>query len=584
MPSSRQPRIWINVTTSANWNRPAVGIVRVERSLVEHLQRQLGQERCRLCVWRDDQFVEWVPPAASVPSQVIRAVDTILPRTASFEVARPFLVRAMQRFSRSDSGLPEVPAVLKVVLPLSAEPPPQPMAGDFLISVGLDWDMPFTRRFHEMAKRQGLRIITCCYDLIPVLFPQYCVGEVAQRFTEYFLDLSWGSEAVLCISRQTERDYLTLCDELGAPRRRTVVIPLGDNIPSAIDGVGEEVRSTTASPFILFVSTIERRKNHEVLYRAYHLLARRGLSQKLPRLVFVGMPGWGVGDLLKDIELDPLVAGLIVQLNHVSDSELGVLYQKAAFCVFPSLYEGWGLPVGEALAAGKAVIASGEGSLPEVGGDLVRYVSAWSPYDWADAIREYLEHPELVRESEDRVRKQYVPRRWSDTASTVRKLIDDLLQQGSGTSRELLPGYECSTQCGVHVGPSIRSAGKAGFLLFGPHMGLPRGRYDVEISARLLDGHRGNVLVEVASASGTEVRFAKQITMRDASAGPQAIGLAFELDHDVSDLEIRCVVTEVAAIQFDRILVRSAHDPSGTVHPSMGYEANDLYIATAGRA
>ena len=70
------------------------------------------------------------------------------------------------------------------------------------------------------------------------------------------------------------------------------------------------------------------------------------------------MPGWGVGDLLKDIELDPLTKGMIVQLNHVNDAELLRLYESSMFCVFPSLYEGWGLPVGEALSLGKAVLCS----------------------------------------------------------------------------------------------------------------------------------------------------------------------------------------------------------------------------------
>ena len=102
------------------------------------------------------------------------------------------------------------------------------------------------------------------------------------------------------------------------------------------------VQAATKQPFILFVSTIERRKNHEVLYRAYHLLARQGTIESLPKLVFVGMPGWGVGDLLKEIELDPLTRGMIIQLHHVSDGELSYLYKKALFCVFPSLYEGVG--------------------------------------------------------------------------------------------------------------------------------------------------------------------------------------------------------------------------------------------------
>ena len=557
MAYERQPLIWMNMTTSANWHRPPVGIVRVERALAQHLQAQLGDERLKLCVWKDDGFVEWVPTQSVVPPKVTNAVDAILPRTASFDLARPYLVRALMKFAKTELPGENRSAELQVSVPTRKQLPAHPAPGDFIISVGLDWDNQYTERFYALSKKQGLRIITCCYDLIPVLFPQYCVGEVAKRFTEYFLQLSWGSEAVLCISEQTRRDYAQLCDELGAPNRKTVVIPLGDNIPTGSAGIGDEVRVVTQTPFILFVSTIERRKNHEVLYRAYHLLARRGLLKLLPKLVFVGMPGWGIGDLMKDIELDPLTSGLIVQLNHVTDSELGQLYKHALFCVYPSLYEGWGLPVGEALAVGKAVISSDEGSLPEVGGDLVRYVSAWDPNEWADAIREYLENPQLIRDAEHKVQVGYKPRQWSETAKTVRQLIDELSAADREMSLELLPGYDLSTICGMHVGPSICSTGSAGLLLFGPHRALRKGRYHAQIFGSLLDGHSGTVLFKIASGDGNTIHFTHSFDLpRTNASDGWPIELPFTLEKDVSDIEIKCTVFESSGIRVDRVTVR----------------------------
>jgi glycosyltransferase involved in cell wall biosynthesis len=551
------PRVWINVSTSVTWTRPAVGIVRVERALVEQLQLLLGEERCKLCVWHDDRFVEWVPSSVTMSPHVEQAVDTILPRGPAFDIARPFLVRALQKFSRRDRDTANPSGELRVALPTSEEPALHPAPGDFLVSVGLDWDGTYTKNFFDIAKSQGLRIITCCYDLIPVLFPQYCVGEVAQKFTEYFLELSWGSEAVMCISEQTQRDYMRLCEELGAPNRTTVVIPLGDSIASAESVVGEPVLAATRKPFILFVSTIERRKNHEVLYRAYHLLARRGLSALLPKLVFVGMQGWGVGDLMKDIELDPLTSGLIVQLNHVTDSELAHLYKQALFCVYPSLYEGWGLPVAEALALGKAVISSREGSLPEVGGELVRYLSAWDPYEWANAIQEYLENPSLLEEMEYRVQANYRPRQWSDTAKAVSGLIDALIDGDNGDATELLPGYAMSTHCGIHVGPSILATGTSGLLLFGPHRAMRKGHYLLQLFGSALGGDQGVLLLEIASDAGTELHH----TLALDSPHPRAvwpIELRFTLDRNVDDLEIKCTVAQSVRIQIDRISISPA--------------------------
>lgn len=550
-------RVWINVTTSANWNRPAVGIVRVERALAQHLQEQLGTDKCRLCVWKDDRFVEWAPGTAISSPEVDQALNILLPRSPSFDVARSLVARALQRFLTA-TGEAGREVELRFTLPFRNGELPHPLPGDILVSAGLDWDYPYSREFYALAKRQGLRIISCCYDLIPVLFPQYCVGDVARTFTEYFMALNWGSEAVLCISESTQRDYLQLCADLGAPLRKTFVIPLGDNLPVAGTPVGDQVRETAQTPFILFVSTIERRKNHEVLYRAYHLLRQREPALELPTLVFVGMPGWGIGDLMKDIELDPLVAGKIRQLHHVTDGELEFLYRETLFCVFPSLYEGWGLPVGEALSMGKAVIASGEASLREVGGDLVRYVRPWDAYAWADAIGEYVKRPELVHEAERRIKTKYSPRKWADTAAAVAKLAGEMMAQTdrNAGSINFLPGYDLDTECGIHVGPSILTTRAGGVLLLGPRVPMRGGKYRLRITGCTLDPDSGPISLEVVSDSANTAHLKRRFDVRGV-ADNILIDCEFELRKSVLDIEFRCLVDSSCAARLDSISIES---------------------------
>jgi glycosyltransferase involved in cell wall biosynthesis len=297
--------------------------------------------------------------------------------------------------------------------------------GDILISVGLDWDYPYYKEFYKLRQSSKIKIVTCCYDLIPVLYPQYCVNDVASHFTSYFLEVADGSDLVLCISKQSEKDLNEMLERTGGARPLTHVFPLGDNVlENGSDEISESVRSALNVPFILFVSTIERRKNHEVLYRAYHLLCKQGKKAELPKLVFVGMTGWGVSELFKDIELDPLTRDMIVILNHVNDTELCKLYESALFCVFPSLYEGWGLPVGEALSMGKAVLSSDRGSLPEVGGDLVRYVDPWSAQAWAEEIYTMSTDAEWRNEYIQNARALYKPKSWSLSASSIKCILD----------------------------------------------------------------------------------------------------------------------------------------------------------------
>jgi glycosyltransferase involved in cell wall biosynthesis len=473
MAIEQQPTIWMNVTTSANWQRPPVGIIRVERSLCAELQK-LYEGRFKCCVWKDDFFVEYASDScvehiasthvnAQTEDSVTKGrelplIFPLLPRRQALIAVgqgllslapgrlRPYVSRLLYQLKSPLVWLVSINWFSRVkarfrrqttcpVSPLKVQSQPDQTGllfapGDVLISVGLDWDHPFYKEFYFLRKEQQIRVVTCCYDLIPVLYPQYCVGAVAGLFTSYFYEIADGSDLVLCISRQSEKDLLEMLNRTGGAKPKTHVFPLGDNVPVAkTEEISLAVKELCKETFILFVSTIERRKNHEVLYRAYHLLSQEGKRDELPKMLFVGMQGWGVGDLLKDIELDPLTRDLIVRLNHVTDAELRALYEAARFCVFPSLYEGWGLPVGEALSLGKPVLCSGRGSLPEVGGELVRYVDPWNPRAWADEIYRMANDGAWRSEWEQKAKAQYHVRTWTEAAISVQKAIQDNFQE-----------------------------------------------------------------------------------------------------------------------------------------------------------
>ena len=529
--SSSTPMIWMNVTTSANWTRPPVGIVRVEQMLCSELEKLFGSQ-FKKCVWMDGSFVEWIPDQPT-DKNIDERIDFILPRSASFEIARRFLARFLAASKKEKN-------FLKVALSPDVCRPTQPRAGDVLISVGLDWDNLYTAEFFNLSKKHGLKIITCCYDLIPVLFPQYCVGDVANRFKMYFNQLTWGSSALLCISQKTQQDYISLCKKMGSPILPTCIIPLGDSIPSDVGDVSPEIQKLSEEPFILFVSTIERRKNHEVLYRAYHLLCMAGHKKLLPKLVFVGMAGWGVSDLLKDIELDPQTSDLIVQLNHLNDAELRTLYKKSLFCVYPSLYEGWGLPVGEALALGKVVLASDQGSLPEVGGDLVCYLPPWNPQAWADAILGLVTSPADIKCMEQKISNGYAPRTWVGTAKTVKSFITSVLEKdGTNPKRTFYPGYDFSTQSGLSVGPCLKTVGQNGFLMFGPYISLAAVPYQIRIHGSFETENSAGAHVDVVLDQGNTILANQNIT--HATKEGLLAELSFKLDKPCSDLEIRIV-------------------------------------------
>ena len=233
--SLKLPTIWMNVTTTANWNRPAVGIVRVEQSLCAALQLIVPESRFKQCVWRDGKFVEQFEKL-NLPdkkarskieekSDVMRTVDALLPNSPAMLPARAELHRALQALLIEQGIDEDGEDTLLLSIPVSSEAQALesgPTCGDVIVTVGTDWDQAYNNEFFDMRKRLGLKLITCCHDIIPVLYPQYCVADVARQFKEYFTRLLWSSAGILCFSEQSKRDLTWFSNSIGAPYRTMI--------------------------------------------------------------------------------------------------------------------------------------------------------------------------------------------------------------------------------------------------------------------------------------------------------------------------------------------------------------------------
>lgn len=567
--ATRQPHIWFNLTSSHKWNRPPVGIIRVEQNFYEHLQAVVGADVCVPCVWSEDQFIHLAVHDEKDPV-VEQVVDGILPAGGAFDASYDYVYQFVKKLisygaatGRAWFGGTSARAGEDARALFSGDLREKllnnrmsPSEGDVLVTMGLDWDYAYKERLYELKTRKNVKVVSCCYDLIPALYPQYCVDDVAKYFKEYFYNIAWASDLVLCISEQSRKDFEAFVRESGIPPVKTCVIELGDKIPESGEQDAEaplspEVARLVDSEFLLFVSTIERRKNHEVLYRAYHLLGKAGYD--LPKLVFVGMQGWGVDELMKDISLDPVVRDKIVRLTHLSDRELKILYEKALFCLYPSLYEGWGLPVAEALAVGQFVISSNRASLPEVGGELIPYLDPWNPQLWADEILKYVNDRTLLEARKTAIRKEYRLRSWRETAEKVAPDIRSLL--GSDISQwEFQPGYDCKTMAGYVDRGALRSSDQSGYLMFGPNIALSPGRYRIEIEIKTDSLTHEAVQFDICHKKGTKIlaNFAWQ-----AGDTSGMVVHVLDLKSYVDDLEVRAVVIGKVSICINKLIINS---------------------------
>lgn len=194
------------------------------------------------------------------------------------------------------------------------------------------------------------------------------------------------SAALLCISHATADALVSRFPSAG---ERVVVAPLGATLASESDLDPAELAALPEPGFVLAVGTLEPRKNLPRLVAAYCSLEEQ--LQRRHRLVVVGALGWETGETLRALHS---LGERCTMLGYVSDAELSELYRRCAVFCYPSLGEGFGLPVLEAMSAGAAVITSDLSSLPEVGGEAVEYVQPTDVASIAGALERLLESPD----------------------------------------------------------------------------------------------------------------------------------------------------------------------------------------------
>jgi glycosyltransferase involved in cell wall biosynthesis len=223
------------------------------------------------------------------------------------------------------------------------------------------------------------------------------------------------ARGLVCVSEATAGQLIA---RFPAAASRTVVARLGVS-PELSAPAPEEADSLPPPGFVLAVGTLEPRKNLPRLVEAYRRLPPD--LQAAHPLVVVGARGWSEGPTLAALSS---LGNRAAVLGHVSDAALAELYRRCAVFCYPSLAEGFGLPVLEAMAAGAAVLTSNVSSLPEVGGNAVAYADPHSEREIAAALGELLVDPgwrfQLGAAAEVRAREFT----WSAFAATVLAVLE----------------------------------------------------------------------------------------------------------------------------------------------------------------
>ena len=241
------------------------------------------------------------------------------------------------------------------------------------LSVGGFWGDNRYKYAYHARKAHGWTVHYLIYDLIPVLWRHLTEPTTKETFPLGLHWVLWGVDQIWTISDTTRQDLLRhIADNGYPPMADRWVTPVLLGADSAGEAPSAEVMQATLArydldpgQFVLMVGTLEPRKNHAFAYQLWREMHQRNPGEVLP-LVFVGQSGWSMGSfvemLLEDVGLPP---GAIRVLSDVGDEALGALYEACRFTVYPSHYEGWGLPVVEALNHGKPCLCSDAPSIVE---------------------------------------------------------------------------------------------------------------------------------------------------------------------------------------------------------------------------
>ncbi len=301
-------------------------------------------------------------------------------------------------------------------LPAISGAPADFQQDDVTIAMQSDWIHTDIAAISRLKERSNWRHVILCHDLIPIQFPQWYEQSDVDGFRSYYDLALERADRVMFTSNCTAREAKRHAGLLGFELKDSAVVPMGSDIAPSKDAVAAGANlphRLQHSKFAMFVSTIEPRKNHRLLVEAWRGLVRSGVIGRSGfKLVFVGRPGWKMGSFYDEIATDPLVKDSVLHLNNIDDDTLSRLYRDAAFCLYPPLYEGFGLPIIEALGYGKALIVSNAGPMPEIAGDHAIALDPEDAGEWQRAMGNWIEHPEQCEVWAAKARDSYVPLSW----------------------------------------------------------------------------------------------------------------------------------------------------------------------------
>ena len=247
----------------------------------------------------------------------------------------------------------------------------------------------------DWTRTAGIRPVYMIHDLIPITHPEYCRAGEAERHTLRVRNMMASAVGIIGNSQATLDSLTAFANEVSMPTPSMIAAPLGTDL----DRVRRDAPSTSERATFVMLGTIEARKNHLLLLQIWARLVRT-YGANVPRLLVIGQRGWECEQVFDLLDRSEVLRGAVVEISSCSDAELDGHLLDARALLFPSLVEGYGLPLIEALSSGTPVIASDLLVFHEIGQEVPDFIDPLDGPAWHAAILDYAQTDSPMRDAQ----------------------------------------------------------------------------------------------------------------------------------------------------------------------------------------
>ncbi|NVN09836.1 glycosyltransferase [Nguyenibacter vanlangensis] len=318
-----------------------------------------------------------------------------------------------------------------------------------LINIGTSWWLPnYFMHIREAKKKSDIYYIPFIHDVIPAVTPRFCAHELVHEFIDWFMGVVQHADRYFAVSESSKKDFLALAAELngGISSADVCVVHLAAEkrvAPVSMTAAASLFRRAGIEPrkFVFFVSTVEARKNQAGALDVWQNLIRNNPYLKIPKLVIVGKRGFESHFFLDKLNAFIEAEKYIAYIESVSDEELEALYSSCLFTIYPSYYEGWGLPITESLGYGKVCVTADNSSLPEAGQGLTVTYRTGSNHDFEEKLLSLLKDKRRLAALEQRIAENFQSRTWKTIGQEVLAFAESV-QKGAEKTKKIEPVLE----------------------------------------------------------------------------------------------------------------------------------------------